>query len=157
LASPTIRQLMEDVKGELICGEQYLDEAVSNIIVGAMPPHTALDYFKGEVLLITPGNREDLILAALACSVSGIQEDYSVKGIILTGGIWPQRTVLRLLQQSGIPTIILKDDTFETAQKITNLIIKIRPEDDEKINIVKQMIKKYIIVDELIERIKQRR
>ena len=153
LSSPTMGQLLEDTKGTLLCGEENLDQRVSKIIVGAMPPHTALDYFKGDVLLVTPGNRDDLILAAISCSVPGIREDYSVKGIILTGGIQPNTTIVKLVQQTHIPVISVDRDTYSTAEKITKLIIKIRPEDEEKIDLVKEMIKKYVNVDLLINKI----
>lgn len=152
LSSPTIRQLLEDIKGELISGNENLDQSVSTMIVGAMPAHTALDYFKGDVLLITPGNREDLILAAITCAFPGIST-YSVKGIILTCGIWPNKTILKLVKETGIPVILVNDDTFTTAQKITNLIIKIRPGDSDKISMVKEIIKEYVDIDYIMNRL----
>jgi hypothetical protein len=154
LSSPTLRQLLENIRGELISGEEdTLDVIVSKILVGAMAPHEAFDYFKGDVLLITPGNREDLILAAVSCNVPGVQEDYNVRGIILTCGIWPNSTVLKILKQAQVPAFLVEDDTFTTAQKITNLIIKIRPQDKEKIATVKQMVKDHVDVDGLMERL----
>jgi BioD-like phosphotransacetylase family protein len=150
LSSPTMRQLQEDIKGILLCGENNLEYSVSKIIVGAMPAHTALDYFKGDVLLITPGNRDDLLLAALSV---GIQEDYNVRGIILTGGIQPNEAVLRLVKHSNIPLILVNDDTFSTAQRVTKLIVKIRPTDKDKITVVKQLIKQYVNIDSLLKRI----
>jgi len=150
LSSPTMRQLLEDIKGTLLCGENSLNQSVSKIIVGAMPPHTALDYFKGDVLLITPGNREDLVLAAISVA---IHEDYNVKGIILTGGIRPNETVVKLVRHTDIPVILVNDDTFTTAQRITKLIIKIRPTDKDKIAAVKQLIKGYVDIDSLIKKI----
>jgi BioD-like phosphotransacetylase family protein len=153
LSSPTMRQLLEDVSGELICGEKNLDHNVSKIIVGAMPPHTALDYFQGNVLLITPGNREDLILAAVACS-SGISEDCCcVRGIVLTGGIWPNTTILKLVKETGIPVILVNGDTYSVAEKIMKLIIKIRPEDTEKIEKVKELVKEYVDIDLLLNKL----
>ena len=154
LSSPTMRQLMEDIKGELLCGDEQMDQAVSRMIVGAMPPHTALDYFKGQVVLITPGNREDLILAALSANSTGHSEENHVRGMILTGGIKPNKTVMQLLAQGNIPVISVQDDTFTTAQKITNLIIKIRPEDEEKIRTIKELVLEYINVDQLVEKLK---
>jgi len=153
LASPTLRQLIEDIKGELISKEEGLDQIVSKIVVGAMSPSTVFEYLKGDVLLITPGNREDLILAAITCNVPGIQEDCSVKGIILTCGVWPNNTVLKIIKQTNIPMFLVKDDTFTTAQKITDLIIKIKPGDTEKIATVKKMIKKHIDIDALINKL----
>jgi len=154
LSSPTIRQILEDCKGELLCGDTLLDEKVEKVIVGAMPAYTALDYFRGEVLLITPGNREDLIFAALTCNAQGIREECAVKGIILTCGVYPHHSILSMVEKSNIPTILVNEDTFTTAKKINNLIIKIKPEDTEKINTVKEMIKKYVDVDEILGMIK---
>ncbi len=151
LSSPTMRQLLEDIKGTLLCGEKNLDQSVSKIIVGAMPPHTALDYFKGDVLLITPGNRDDLILAAVSV---GIQEEYNVKGIILTGGIQPNEAVLRLVKYTNIPVILVNNDTFSTAERMTKLSIKIRPTDHDKIAAVRQLIKEYVDIESLIKKIK---
>jgi BioD-like phosphotransacetylase family protein len=158
LSSPTLRQLLEDIRGELLSGDDSnLDVIVSRILVGAMAAHEAFDFFKGDVLLITPGNREDLILAAVSCNVPGIREDYNVRGIILTCGIRPNQTVLKILKQAGIPAFLVEDDTFTTAQKINNLIIKIRPQDKEKIATVKRMIKEYVDVKGLMERLSESR
>jgi len=158
LSSPTLRQLLEDIRGELVSGdEEGLNTMISKILVGAMASHEAFDFFKGDVLLITPGNREDLILAAVACNVPGVHEDYDVRGIILTCGIWPNPTVLNILKTAKIPVFLVKDDTFTTAQKVNNLIIKIRPQDTEKIAIVKKVIKEYVDVEWLIQRLKASR
>jgi BioD-like phosphotransacetylase family protein len=154
LSSPTLRQLLEDIRGELISGDDdTLDVLVSKILVGAMAPHEAFDYFKGDVLLITPGNREDLILTAVSCNVPGVQEDRNVRGIILTCGIWPNSTVLKILKQARVPVFLVQDDTFAMAQNVTNLIIKIRPQDKEKIATVKQMVEECVDVDGLMERL----
>jgi BioD-like phosphotransacetylase family protein len=157
LASPTLRQLAEDIKGELICGSASgLDQIVSRILVGAMPAHEAFNYFKGDVLLITPGNREDLILAAVACNMPAMQDQYAVKGLILTCGVWPNPTVLKILKEAGIPAFLVEDDTFTTAQKLATLIVKIRPEDTEKIETVKRVIKEHVDIDSILERLHDR-
>lgn len=154
LASPTISQILEDIKGELISGHKSLDDMVSKIIVGAMNPHSFLDYFSGDVLLITPGDREDLILAALTCTMPNVHEQYDVKGIVLTGGMLPHKSVLRVVEQTDVPLILVKEDTFTTAKRITNLIIKIKPEDTDKIMKIKEMVKEYVDVGQILERIK---
>ena len=152
LSSPTLRQLLEDIEGaQLISGENNLDQSVSKMVVGAMPAHTALEYFKGDVLLITPGNREDLILAAITCCVPGMSSEYNVKGIILTGSIRPHKSIMKVIENANLPIILVDKDTYTVAQKITNLIIKIRAEDKEKIAAVKELIKKYVDVPSIIQ------
>jgi BioD-like phosphotransacetylase family protein len=154
LSSPTIRQLMDDIHGELICGEKGLEETVSKIIIGDMPPHSALEFFHGDELLITPGNREDLILAAMSGCVIGISKAYCVKGIILTGGITPYKTIMRLVKRTNIPIIMVKETTYETARRLNNLIVKLRPEDTDKIKRATSLIKKYVDIEGIISKVK---
>ncbi len=153
LANPTIRQLFEDIDGELLGKDHGLNQTVNHTIVGAMPCHTALDYFKGEVLLITAGSREDLILTALASSVLGVGNDFFIQGIILTGGIKPNKSVLTLMQQANIPIMLVKDDTYKIAQKINQMTIKIRSHDTTKITKAKAMIKQYVDIDRIIQKL----
>ncbi|HUT65270.1 MAG TPA: AAA family ATPase [Spirochaetota bacterium] len=155
LSSPSIRQLMEDIDGELLCGEKGLDQCVRKIIIGDMPPHSALEMFHGDELLITPGNREDLILAAMSGCVVGISKAYCVKGVILTGGITPYRTILRLVKRTNIPMILVKETAYEIAQKLHNLIVKLRPEDTEKIDRAASLIRQYVDVESIINKVKE--
>ena len=157
LSSPTMRQLLEDTGAELISGEENLDHAVDKILVGAMPPRSALDYFHGNVLLITPGSREDLILAAVASNMPSARPESTVKGIVLTGDVRPHETILRLLTQSNIPCVVVQEDTFTAAHRITDLIIKIRPQDTEKIEMVKSVVKEYVDIDRLVAGMKGHR
>jgi BioD-like phosphotransacetylase family protein len=155
LSSPTIRQLLEDINGELLCGEKGLDQSVQRILVGAMTPHVALEYFRGEELLITPGDREDLILTAMSGCVLGVSKAYCVKGIILTGGIKPNKVILKLVRRANIPIILVQENTYETAQRLNNLIVKIRPEDKDKIEKATTIIKQYVDIEKIIKRVKE--
>ena len=155
LSNPTLRELLEDIHGKLLSGEEELDNAVNRIVVGAMTPHEALNHFGPGTLLITPGNREDIILAAMSGSLPGITKTYCVSGIILTGGVAPHKNVLHLMQEVPIPVIAVEDDTFTTASKINRLIVKIRPGEIKKIKATEQLIEKYVDVDRIIDLIKQ--
>ncbi len=155
LSNPTLKQIQQDIKGETLCGEDILDQSIDNIIVGAMPPHSALNYFKGRVLLITPGNREDLILAAIAHNSRKKSKHEGVKGIVLTGGIKPNKTISNLMDESGIPVILSEKDTFTTAKKINNMIIKIKVADKDKIAVTFDLFKKYVDIDMLLEKLKK--
>ncbi len=153
LSNPTIRQIMEECGGKTLCSKGDLDTAISKVIVGAMPSHTALDYFKGEVLLITPGNRDDLLIAALSCTAPGICDEYNVKGIVLTGGLMPHPTIQKMICRTPIPVIFVEEDTFTTAKQITNMIIKIKPEATEKIDKIKEIIKEYVDISAVLEEV----
>ena len=150
LSSPTLEQLLEDMHGKLISGEAGLQNMVHKIVIGAMEPHEALDYFGEGTLLITPGSREDLILAALSGSADNETAAYSVSGIVLTGKTIPHKTITKLVKKSDIPVIIVEEDTFTVASYIHDLIVKIRPTDTEKIRATESLVKQYVDIDRLL-------
>ena len=155
LSNPTLSELLEDIGGKLLTGEEELDNTVNRIIVAAMPPHEALDYFGPGTLLITPGNREDIILAAMSGCLPGVTKAYCVSGIIVTGDFTPHKNVMRLLKEVSIPVIAVKDDTFTAASKINSLIVKIRPGEVKKIKATERLIEKYVDIDRILELVKK--
>ena len=153
LSNATVRQIRDEMNAELISGEAGLDDTVDKIVVGAMTPHRAMDHFSRRALVITPGDREDIILAAMSSCAVGVGKAYCVSGICLTGGLKPHKTVLRLIRRTEIPVMIVPDDTYSAASKISDLVVKIRPTDKEKIRIAGRLAREYLDLDTLLERI----
>ena len=153
LSSPTMEQLLEDLGGKLISGRSGLKNTVERMIIGAMAPHEALGYFERGVLLITPGTREDLVLAAMSSCVAGVGKRNCVSGIIITGGTEPHPNIFALIQRTFIPVISVPDDTFAVASKVDKLIVKIRPGDYEKIRETQEMFTEFVDVDRILEKI----
>jgi BioD-like phosphotransacetylase family protein len=151
LSNPTVGQLLRDIDGELLSGKQGLRNTVGRTVIGAMPPHEALNYFSRDALLITPGTREYLILAAMSSCVVGIGQNHCVSGIILTGGTAPHQSVMDLIKRTYIPVILVEDDTFSVTAKIDRLIVKIRPEDHEKIQASEMLVEGFVDVKRILE------
>jgi BioD-like phosphotransacetylase family protein len=155
LTSPTLEQLLDEVNGELLSGERGLKNSVTRMLIGAMPPHDLLDYLGTGCLLITPGNREDLILAAMSSCVVGVGKESCVSGMILTCGIKPHDTVLRLIRRTDIPVILVEHDTFQLASNVDRLIVKIRASDTEKLRAAEALVCEYVDVDRVLELMEQ--
>ena len=66
LSSPTLDLIREELAAEVLSSASGMNGLVNDVVVGAMGAANALTYFKHGVLLITPGDREDLILTACA-------------------------------------------------------------------------------------------
>ncbi len=154
LASPTIAEVLHHLRGTLIAGEKGLRTSVGKFVVIAMPSHAALEYFVRGAMLITPGNREDIILAALARNMIEPTSPRFISGIVLTCGIYPDRSVLRLAQQVDMPLIVVSEDTYNTASKINSSVFKIRPEDTAKVMEATRLVNRYVDVEKIVDLIR---
>ena len=155
LSSPTFEQLLEETGGQLLSGEKGLKNPVTRIAIGAMSPHEALSYFGKGTLLITPGTREDLILAAMSSCLVGMGRESCVSGIVLTGGVQPHKKILHLISRTQIPVVSVPEDTFTAATMISGLIVKIRPGDKSKIYATERLVSRYVDLDRLIDMISE--
>jgi BioD-like phosphotransacetylase family protein len=109
--------------------------------------NNALRFFKPGVLLITPGDREDLVLAA-----AGLQGGKSsLAGIVLTGNLRPSNAVMKVIQAMPFPVLLAKDDSYEVASKVHDLIVKIQPDDTAKIEVVRDMIGKHVDIQKIVK------
>jgi len=151
LERPSMRQILEEIGGRLLHGEAWLDNNVDGVIVGAMTAHHALGYITPQCLLITPGDRDDLILAALSTSALGADADRSVSGILLTGGVQPHRNIVGLLERTRIPVILHEEDSYSVAAAVNGMKVKIQPTDSEKIAAVPRLVRQYVDVPGILE------
>jgi len=149
LANPTMRQILNETGGDLLHGETFLDNEIETVIVGAMTAHRALDYIYRNCLLITPGDREDLILAAMSSCSVGIDKANCVAGMLLTGGVHPHQNIMRLIRRTQIPVILVKDDSYSAAASVHSLKIKILPTDRKKIVMARRLVRRFVDVDRL--------
>ena len=155
VSNPTMAELLEDLKGELICGEKKLSNVVERFVIGDMVAHEILEFLSGGTLLITSGNREDFIFSALSGWALHCAGKYSISGIVATYGKKPPLEVINVIKNYDIPLLVVKEDSFDTASRISKMIFKLRAEDKIKINETQELIEKYVDVDRLYKMIKK--
>lgn len=151
LSYPSLRQIVEETNFQLLCGSERLASSVSRVIVGAMRPANALKYIGDDSLLITPGDAEEMIRAALGLYRDDDKARPKVSGVILSGGIQPDLPVMELLSKAQIPVLLAEADTYLVAAQIHDLTVKIRPENRAKIDTAVQMIKDYVDLDLILK------
>ena len=148
LSRPTVGQILEEEKSiKYLCGKKGLENPVDKVIVGAMEPHEALNYISDNSLIITPGDREDIMLTCMSSHLASGESESSISGIVLTGGIKPHRSILNLIKKTDIPVLVAEEDTYTITSKIHDLIIKVKPRDAEKAEIIKKMVERYVDID----------
>ncbi|MDD4954373.1 MAG: AAA family ATPase, partial [Candidatus Omnitrophica bacterium] len=151
LSRPTIEQILEETDFEFICGKDYLECPITQVIVGAMEPHDAIKYIVDDSLIITPGDREDMLMTALGCFRETDEKRLKVSGIILSGGIMPDQPILNLLNKANVPVLLSKSDTYDVATRVHDLTVKIRPKDADKVNAVVKLIKDNVDLEKILK------
>ncbi|MFH0838894.1 MAG: AAA family ATPase [Candidatus Omnitrophota bacterium] len=153
LTAPTMKQLKEELHLQILSGEDNLKRTVKKIIVGAMEPHDAINYIEDKSLIITPGDREDIILTALSVHTIGLKKRLQISGIILSGGIMPNTTIMQLVKNSGIPVLLSQKDTYAVASDVHDLRVKISPEDKQKAKIVMDLVGRHVDIKEILKQL----
>jgi phosphate acetyltransferase len=133
LAFPTVKEVVQSLKGRVLFGTQFLDNAIGSYSTGAMQLRNYLTRIKENALVITPGDRADIILGALQANAS---KNYpKIAGIILTGTIIPEESILKLIEgvQSTVPIVSVDGGTFGISNKIGAVKSKIYATHNKKI------------------------
>lgn len=146
LTRPSLNQIAEDVNGRWLNGrEQGSQERVDKVIIGAMAAKGLVDLLEPGVLIVAPGDREDIILAAIAAE--GIAGKRMLSGLILTRNVEPHPKLMDMISKTRIPVVICEDESYGVASKINNMTVKTQPTDADKIPIIKDLITKNINTD----------
>ncbi|MEG2171754.1 MAG: phosphate acetyltransferase [Desulfovibrionaceae bacterium] len=154
LGQPTMGDVCKWLDAEIIYGANRLDSLVSNYLIAAMQVHNFLDYVAEGSLVITPGDRTDIVLASMASRMSAAYPDIS--GVLLTGGIPLPAKVRQLLEGwTGVPVPILltKHHTYKTVDALSHLYGRIEPTDARKISTALGLFERHVNGKEIANRI----
>ncbi len=153
LAYPTLRQVGDEIGGEFINGEAHALRRVARVIIGAMSSSRVMEHFSTGTLVITPGDREDVILAALSTESLHEEEGPQLAGIVLSGDILPHPSVMQLIKRSSIPFMISAHDSYTVASSIHSMTIKTVPGDTEKIEKIQSLVEEHVEIDRLLAKL----
>lgn len=153
LANPSIKEIVETLDAKVLFGEAFINNQAGNYSVGAMQLHNYLLHLKENALVITPGDRADIILGALQANIS---DNYpSISGIVLTAGLIPENSIIKLIEglSDVVPIISVQGGTFSVTNSLGSIKSQIYAENTEKITLSIKDFEKHIKVDALIERL----
>lgn len=149
LTAPNLSQIVEVTKGRWINGKKRGENArVHNVAIGAMTAKAITDYFKPGVLVIIPGDREDVLFAAMS-SEQFVEKTGGVTGLILTRNVTPNPKMMEFLKQTDLPVIVCEDESYSIASKINNMTVKTQPGDSDKIPLIQEAIMDNIDIDKI--------
>jgi BioD-like phosphotransacetylase family protein len=149
LSAPNLTQIAEEIGARWLNGRGAgAQERIEQVVIGAMTAKGVVDVLRPGVLLVMPGDRDDLLFATL--STAGLSGRKVVSGIVLTGHMLPHPRLLELLAQTPIPVVAVEDEPYDVASKINSMTIKTQPQDADKIPIIKQLVMEHIDLGKLL-------
>ena len=153
LNNPTMQEIVNELGAKVMFGENYLNNEIGHFSVGAMQLHNYLVHLHDNALVITPGDRSDIILGALQANES---VNYpTISGIILTGNIIPEESILKLIEglSAIVPIIAVDGGTYNITNKIGSIKSEIYANNTHKIETSITTFEKYVAIEALSERV----
>ena len=155
LEKPTVGEIASVLGAERLNGHaESFDREVRNFKIAAMELPHYLEHIEEGSLIITPGDRSDIVLGSLMADASSTYPHIS--GIILTGGLKPVSQVERLLGglvDSPVPVISVHTDTYTTALNVSSLEGVLSPDSARKISAALGIVEANVNSGELIGRL----
>jgi hypothetical protein len=147
LSSQSLAAIQEDLKARPLNRSPQVNNLVDRVVIGAMGAQNAINYFRRGTLVITPGDRDDIILAAAATAA---EPGRPLAGMILTDNLKPVNGALRVVEKAPFPVLLAEEDSYEVASRVHNLIVKTRAADTEKISVIRDLIANYVDVNKIL-------
>ncbi|MCF3649034.1 phosphotransacetylase family protein [Synoicihabitans lomoniglobus] len=149
LARPNLAQIAEHIDGRwLNASANAKNVRVGRLVVGAMAAKGIVEHLRAGTVIITPGDRDDILLAAI--SSAQLSPDSRVAGIILTNDIEPHAKLRELLTQTDIPIMMAAGESYTVTSKINSMTVKTQPGDSDKIPVIKKLIQEHVGMENLL-------
>ncbi|MEU8528047.1 MULTISPECIES: phosphate acetyltransferase [Streptomyces] len=153
LAAPTLAQIKHALGAELVLGDDagLARDALDFVFGGAMLPNFLPALTPGS-LVVTPGDRADLVVGALAAHAAGTPP---IAGVLLTLGERPSDTILTLAARlaPGTPVLSVAGKSYPTAAELLALEGKLSAATPRKAETALGLFERYVATADLLKRI----
>lgn len=151
LARRSMHTVAKNLNATVLYGENNLiDYHVDDYLIAAMLIGNFLNFIQEGHLIITPGDREDILLGSVVATLSKAYP--TIAGILITGGITPSPSIKKLLdgmRNMTVPILSVQTNTSETIAMLSSLRERIDPQDTRKIHTALGLFDRYVNVEEL--------
>jgi phosphate acetyltransferase len=154
VSAPTVAEVATALDATPLLGASpaALGRDVLDIVVGGATVPTFLDYLSDGCLVITPGDRADLIVAAVAAHTSG---QAAIAGLVLTLGVPPDPRVVALVRrfEAELPVISVRLDSYDTVAALAGLEGRLTADHPRKVDAALGAFESSVDVAELSARL----
>ncbi len=122
-----VRELVDHLAADVVCGKDRLDRSVENFLVGAMQVDKFITYLlkRPSSAVIVGGDRTDIQLVAA---------ENNATCLILSGNLYPNEIIVARAEAKGVPILVVRDDTYTVAKNVEAMVGKFSLGEREKID-----------------------
>lgn len=150
LMAPRLLDVAKYMKLESLNEGGDFNRRVTNVTICARTLPNIIGSLKAGSLVVTPGDREDILLAVCLAELKGIP----LAGLLLTGGYRPNDKIMNLCHsaiESGLPILITNDNTIRTAQNLDSVSGDVPHDDLPRIEKVMNAVAESLDIDWLVK------
>ena len=143
LIAPRVRDLAIHMDAQILNEGELANRRLHSVTFCARSIPNMIEHFKAGSMLVTSGDRSDVIIAACLAAMNGMK----IGCLLLTGDYPPEEEVMKLCNQameSGLPVLLIKSNTWQTAQRLQSFNMEIPSDDIERIEKVQEYIAGHI-------------
>ena len=152
LVAPRIEDIANYLQAEYLHTPKQPHNRVRSISLCARTVPNMISTLQPGALIVTPGDREDILLASAMAANNGVP----LAGLLLTGSLQPDPRVMDLLTPSlqNLPVLTVQTDTFQTASQLSNMDDAVLPDDIERVESIMGHVAQHLDANYLLERLK---
>ncbi|MFE0516858.1 phosphate acyltransferase, partial [Streptomyces sp. NPDC058964] len=153
LSAPTVAQITQALGGTVLLGDDsgLARDALGFVFGGAMLPNFLSALTPG-CLVVTPGDRADLVVGSLAAHSAGTPP---IAGVLLTLNERPTDEILTLAARlaPGTPVVSVPGNSFPTAEQLFSLEGKLSAASPRKAETALGLFERYVDTADLSDRV----
>lgn len=151
LEEPSLQQIADTIRGKFFCNARFSRNHATGVVIGAVSSANIRHKFAPGTLLVVPGDREDIVLAAI--SEASEWSDGRLSGLVLSDDLKPHARLLEMLEKTNLPVVFSSMDSYTIAQRILSLTIKIQPGDTDKIESIQELVARHLNIPRLLQKL----
>jgi uncharacterized protein len=139
----SVGYLADRLFGKIVTGHGLMERQVEHVFIGSMSANAALQhpqFRKAGKLVITSGDRADMIVAALESETSAV---------LVTDNQLPSSNLIAKATERNVPVIAVPGDAYQTAKQIDDMEPLITKEETRKHDLLEQLVKETIQLDKI--------
>ncbi|MCA6063943.1 phosphate acetyltransferase [Thalassolituus marinus] len=154
LVSPRMLDVCRALNARVLHPGEMESRRVLRVALCARSLGNMVDVLRPGTLLVTPGDRDDVMVAAAIAATNGTR----LAGMLLTSGMMPGENIINLCRaalQTGVPVLMTDHDTFTTAQQLTRMDTQVSVDDVDRVHNIMECVSEHLNMNILMEQLGQ--